>query len=275
MSFLMEAHDGVSARIVEQTGFKGIWASGLSISTSLGMRDCSEVSWTEVLRTVAYMADTVDIPILLDGDSGFGDFNAVRLLVRKLGRLGVAGVCIEDALFPKQNSFIGQRHPLAEIGEFCGKIRAAKDSQADDSFRVVARIEALVSEREMGEALERAHAYCDAGADAILIHSKKSDPDEVLEFCSQWNRRAPIVIVPTKYYRTPTDVFRQAGVSTVIWANHNLRAAMRSMHDVSQSIFECESVVQVEPEIETLESLFSLMDYDELVRAQSRYVGRA
>jgi len=272
MSFLMEAHDGVSARIVERSGFGGIWASGLSISTSLGLRDSNEASWTEVLRAVGYMADATEVPILLDGDSGFGNFNAVRLLVRKLGQIGVAGVCIEDTLFPKQNSFVGEKHPLLHIHSFRGKIQAAKDSQTSEEFCVVARVEALVSGRSMGEALERAHAYSAAGADAVLIHSKKGEPDEILDFCRQWNERTPLVIVPTKYYRTPADTFRRAGVATVIWANHNLRAAMRAMHTVSQSIFAHESVAQVEPGIESLDSLFSLMDYDELAQAEARYL---
>lgn len=270
-SFLMEAHDGVSARIVEKTGFEGIWASGLSISTSLGLRDCNEASWTEVLRSAGYMADSTDVPILLDGDSGFGNFNSVRLLVRKLGQLGVAGVCMEDALFPKLNSFVGERHPLAAVGEFCGKIRAAKDSQTNGDFCVVARVEALVSGRSMEEALERSLAYLEAGADAILIHSKKSDAGEILEFCAKWNRRSPIVIVPTKYYSTPTEEFRRAGVSTVIWANHNLRAAMHAMRSVSRSIFDRQTVAHVEGDIESLESLFSLMDYDELAQAEAKY----
>jgi phosphoenolpyruvate phosphomutase len=273
-SFLMEAHDGLSARVVEKNGFQGIWASGLSISSSLGVRDCSEASWSEVGRTVAYMTDTTGIPILLDGDSGYGNFNAVRILVRKLGQMGVAGVCIEDALFPKLNSFVGEQHPLLDVAEFCGKMRAAKDSQTSDDFCVVARVEALVSGRSMSEALDRAQAYHEAGADAILIHSKKSDATEILTFCERWNRRAPLVVVPTKYYKTPTSTLQAAGVSTIIWANHNLRAAMQAMDDVSRRIFEHQSVAGVEGEIATLDSLFALMDYDELAHAEARYVPR-
>ncbi len=275
LSFLMEAHDGVSARIVEHAGFGGIWASGLSISTVLGLRDCSEASWTEVLRTVGYMSDATGVPILLDGDGGYGNFNAVRLLVRKLAQIGIAGVCIEDTLFPKTNSFVGEKHPLLDIGEFCGKIRAAKDSQSEDQFCVVARVEALVSGRGMSEALERAHRYREAGADAIMIHSKKSEPDEILEFCAQWKRHAPLVIVPTKYYKAPTDAFHQAGVSTVVWANHNLRAAVQAMRYISNSIYVHKSVAQVENSIESLDSLFSLMDYDELARAEVRYLPKS
>src|SRR5215207_10122255 len=118
LEFLMEAHNGLSARIVEEAGFKAIWASGLSISAALGVRDNNEASWTQVLEVVEFMADATEIPILLDGDTGFGNFNNVRRLVRKLEQRGVAGVCLEEKLFPKTNSFLGAGpQELADIGE--------------------------------------------------------------------------------------------------------------------------------------------------------------
>ncbi len=169
LSFLMEAHNGLSAKIAEEAGFRAIWASGLTMSASLGLRDSNEASWTQVLELLEYMADAVDIPILVDGDTGYGNFNNVRRLVRKLCERGIAGVCIEDKLFPKTNSFIGEAQPLAEIEEFCGRIKAGKDSQTHDDFTLVARVEALISGRGMDEALTRAEAYRAAGADAILI----------------------------------------------------------------------------------------------------------
>src|SRR6266446_1724459 len=119
LEFLMEAHNALSARIVEETGFSGIWASGLSISAALGVRDNNEASWTQVLEVVEFMSDATRIPILLDGDTGYGNFNSVRRLIRKLEQRGVAGVCLEDKLFPKTNSFLkGTAQPLAEVEEF-------------------------------------------------------------------------------------------------------------------------------------------------------------
>src|SRR5580765_1583022 len=119
LEFLMEAHNGLSATIVEETGFKGIWASGLSISAMLGVRDANEASWTQVLEVVEFMSDATRIPILLDGDTGYGNFNSVRRLVRKLEQRGVAGVCLEDKTFPKTNSFLGAEHQeLADVDEF-------------------------------------------------------------------------------------------------------------------------------------------------------------
>lgn len=146
LEFLMEAHNGLSARIVREAGFKGIWASGLAISAQFGVRDNNEASWTQVVDVLEFMADASDLPILLDGDTGYGNFNNVRRLVKKLEQRGIAGVCIEDKQFPKTNSFIGgERQPLAEIDEFCGKIKAGKDSQTDPDFSIVARVEALIA----------------------------------------------------------------------------------------------------------------------------------
>lgn len=272
LEFIMEAHNGLSARIVEETGFSGIWASGLTISAQMGVRDSNEASWTQVLEAVEFMSDVTGIPIMLDGDTGYGNFNNFRRLVRKLEQRNVAAVCIEDKLFPKTNSFLGEAQPLAEIDEFCGKIKAGKDSQSDDDFTIVARVEALISGWGMGEALKRAEAYRRAGADAILIHSKISRPDEILKFASEWGGRCPLVIVPTMYYATPTDKFRDAGISLVIWANHNLRAAITGMQDVSRQIFEKQTLIDVEGEVASVKDIFRLSGNAELEEAENRYL---
>ena len=272
LSFIMEAHNGLSAKIVEEAGFEGIWASGLSMSAALGVRDNNEASWTQVLEMLEFMADATTIPILVDGDTGYGNFNNVRRLVRKLCQRGIAGVCIEDKLFPKTNSFIGENQPLADVDEFCGRIKAGKDSQSDGDFQIVARVEALIAGWGMDEALRRAEAYHRAGADAVLIHSKKETADEITGFCESWGGRAPVVIVPTMYHRTPTQTFRDAGVSMVIWANHNMRAAVSAMRQVSKAIRESESLVAVEEEITPVREVFSLTGQAELAAAEARYL---
>lgn len=273
LEFMMEAHNGLSARIVREAGFKAIWGSGLAISAQYGVRDNNEASWTQVVDTLEFMADASDLPILLDGDTGYGNFNNVRRLVRKLEQRGIAGVCIEDKQFPKTNSFIdGERQPLAEIDEFCGKIKAGKDSQSDDNFSIVARVEALIAGWGMDEALRRAEAYRQAGADAILIHSKLSRPDEILAFAREWAGRGPLVIVPTKYYSTPTDVFRKAGISVVIWANHLIRVAASSMQAVAREIHDSETLVNVEDRIASVNEIFRLQDADEYSAAEKMYL---
>lgn len=273
LAFLMEAHNGISAKIAEETGFKGLWASGLTISASLGLRDSNEASWTQVLDVLEYMADASTLPILVDGDTGYGNFNNVRRLVRKLCDTHIAGVCIEDKLFPKTNSFIGERQPLADIDEFCGRIKAGKDSQTDDDFVIVARVEALISGHGMDEALLRAEAYRAAGADAILIHSKRSTAHEILEFTEKWANRAPLVIVPTMYsLNTPTDAFRQAGISTIIWANHNLRSAISAMRETSRQIFDDQSLREVEGRVVPVKEIFRMVGNAELEAAERRYL---
>ncbi len=273
LTFLMEAHNGLSAKIVAEVGFQGIWASGLSISASMGVRDNNEASWTQILEVVEWMTDAVDIPVLLDGDTGFGNFNNVRRLVRKLEQRNVAGVCIEDKVFPKTNSFInGERQVLADVVEFCGKIKAAKDTQTKSSFAVVARLESLIAGRGIDDALDRAACYCDAGADAILCHSKRSDSNEIDEFMQRWDRRRPVVIVPTKYFNVSTSHFREIGVNTVIWANHNLRASIAAMQRTTRAVIEQQSVQGVENSIASVDEVFRLQNAAELEQAESIYL---
>ena len=272
LEFLMEAHNGISARIVEEAGFKGIWASGLTLSAQFGVRDNNEASWTQVVDMLEFMSDASRIPILIDGDTGYGDFNNMRRLVQKLEQRGIAGVCIEDKLFPKTNSFINShRQPLADVAEFQGKIRAGKDSQKDPDFVIVARVEALIAGWGLDEALRRAEAYRQAGADAILIHSKKNSADEILAFSREWAGRSPLVIIPTKYYSTPTDVFRAAGIRLVIWANHTLRAAVSAMQELTREIHATQTLVNVEDRIAPVNEIFRLQSADELLAAERQY----
>jgi phosphoenolpyruvate phosphomutase len=273
VTFLLEAHHALSARIAEEAGFPAIWASGLSIAASLGVRDCNEASWTQTLEAIEFMADATRIPILVDGDSGYGNFNNVRRLVTKLEQRGAAGVCLEDKLFPKTNSFLhGEQQPLASIAEFTGKLRAAKDTQLDRDFVVVARIEALIAGRGMTEALHRADAYADAGADAILIHSARRDASEVTAFKREWGGQLPVVVVPTKYPDTPADLFRAAGFAAVIWANHLLRASIDAMQRTAASIFAEQSIAAVEHQVAPLAEVFRLQNVEELEAAEQVYL---
>jgi len=270
--FILEAHNGLSARIVEEAGFKGIWGSGLALSAQHAVRDNNELSWTQVVGILEFMSDATSIPILLDGDTGYGDFNNMRRLVRKLEQRDIGGVCIEDKLFPKTNSFIqGEQQELEDVETFCGKIRAGKDAQQDDDFCIVARVEALIAGWGLEEALRRGEAYRRAGADAILIHSKQSRPDEVLAFAREWDNRCPLVIVPTKYYSTPTEVFREHGISLVIWANHLVRSAIAAMQQTARTIHETGSLVDVEGRVAGVTEIFRLQGADELLEAEKIY----
>jgi phosphoenolpyruvate phosphomutase len=270
--FLMEAHNGLSAKIAEEAGFKGIWASGLAMSAALGVRDSNEASWTQILEILEFMADASRIPILVDGDTGYGNFNNLRRAVRKLCQRGIAGICIEDKLFPKTNSFIGEGQPLADIEEFCGKIKAGKDVQLDNNFSIIARVEALISGWGMEEALKRATAYFEAGADGILIHSKQRDGAEIINFLNEWADRCPVVIVPTTYYETPTQNFKDANASVIIWANHNIRAAISAMRETSRRIYRDQSLIGIEDSISSVNEIFELANNRELAEAEKIYL---
>lgn len=272
LAFLMEAHDGMSARIAEAEGFEAIWASGFSISSALGVRDSNEASWTQLLAVVEAMSEVTSVPIVVDGDTGHGDFNTARRFTRRAERIGAAAVCFEDKQFPKMNSFVGDDHALADIGEFAGKLAACKDAQTDPGFCVIARTEALIAGHGVGEALRRAEAYRQAGADAIFVHSRRRDADEIKAFMKAWENRLPVVIAPTTYAATtPTDEFREAGISAVIWANHSMRAALAAVRRVCRTIRARESVTGLDLELATLKEVFALMRYDDLEAAEQRF----
>ncbi len=276
LEFICEAHSGLSAKIVEEAGFKGIWGSGLTMSAQYGVRDNNETSWTQVLETLEFMSDATSVPIMLDGDTGYGSFNNFRRLIHKLEQREIAAVCIEDKIFPKTNSFIsGDTQPLADIHEFCGKIQAGKDGQRDDDFCIVARVEAFIAGWGLGEALRRAEAYHDAGADAILIHSALSVPDEVLAFKKEWADRCPVVIVPTKYYATATEVFEDSGFSLVIWANHLLRASITAMQRTAKQIYAEQNLMSIEDKVAGVDEVFRLQGAQELKEAEKRYLPSA
>ena len=276
IGFLMESHNGLSAKIASEAGFEAIWASGLSMSAALGVRDNNEATWTQLLEVIEFMTDASDVPILIDGDTGYGDFNILRRVIRKLESRGVAGICIEDKIFPKTNSFInGHSQPLAPIDEFCGKIRAGVASRSDPDFVVVARVEAFIAGWGLDEALRRASAYHDAGADAILMHSALRKPDEVFAFLDRWENRCPVVLVPTKYYTTPTDEFARRGASAVIWANHLLRSSIAAMQRTAETIHQDRSLMSVEDRIVPVAEVFRLQGAAELAEAERRFLPAA
>ena len=273
LEFLLEAHNGISAKIAEESGFKGLWAGGLAIAAQYGVRDSNEASWTQVLEVLEFMADATSIPIMLDGDTGYGNFNNVRRLVQKLEQRGIAAVCIEDKLYPKTNSFIdGNKQELANIDEFCSRIKAGKDAQKDDEFSIITRVEAFIAGWGLGEAIKRAEAYHEAGSDGILIHSAKSEPSEIIAFKNEWGDRLPVIIVPTKYYSTPTEIFSQVGISIAIWANHMIRSSIESMQQTAASIIQKKSVVALEDKIASVSEIFRLQGVSELLEAEEMYL---
>jgi len=268
---VMGAHNALGAKLVEKSGFDAVWASGLEISTSYALPDANILTMTDFFNAASYMNEAVDIPIVADCDTGFGNSNNVIHLVKKYEAAEIAAVCIEDKLFPKVNSFIPGRQELASIAEFVGKILAAKNAQNDPDFVVIARVEALIAGWGMEEALKRAHAYADAGADAILIHSKSGLPDEIYEFVDKWNNQAPLVVVPTKYYNVTADELQEEQISMVIYANHGIRASISAMSEVYSSVYNSGSTAAVEDKIATLDEVFELQGMPQMKESELKY----
>lgn len=271
LTFLLEAHNALSAKIVEECGFEAIWASGFSIAASLGLADRNESSWTQVLEIVEFMSDCTSIPILVDGDCGYGNFNNAQRFARKLSARDIAGVCFEDKVFPKTNSFVDTNHPLVPVADFCAKIMAVRDALPPDEFVLVARTEALIAGRAMEEALERAQCYCAAGADAILVHSKRNTECEVVEFGHRWRVDRPIIIVPTTYPNFNHKAVRRAGITNVIWANHCLRASVAAIRRVAQQIQQTSNVCDLDGQICAMEDIFELTNERLIQEAELKY----
>lgn len=251
-------HNGLSAKLVEAHGFDAVWASGFELSTSYAVPDASVLTMSEYLLAAQTMNDAVGIPIIADCDTGFGNELHVAHMVRRYESHGIAAVCIEDKKFPKLNSFIGDGQELESLEVFADKIATGKASQRGADFMLIARTEALISGLGVDEALRRAHAYVDAGADAILVHSKARTPVELFAFMQAWDGRAPIVAVPTSYAGVTADELARAGVRVVIYANQAMRASVQAMNGALAEIRESGSTGGLEQRIAPMRELFAI-----------------
>ena len=220
------AFDALSAKLVEAHDFDAVWAGSFAISATHALPDASILTMTEFLGATSSMSDSCNLPVIADCDTGFGGPSNVSHTVKKFEKAGVAAVCIEDKTFPKQNSFLknGNQTLLSEK-DFVAKIIAAREAKSDPSFMIIARIEALIAESGMKEALKRAAAYEKAGADAILIHSNKKTPDEIFQFCDSWNGNVPLVAIPTSYGNVTTKELIDHRIKMIIYANQTLRVS--------------------------------------------------
>ena len=260
---VMEAHSGLSGLIVENASvmknnvkheFDAMWLSSLTDSTLKGKPDNESVDITSRLRTVNDILEVTTKPIIYDGDSG-GLPEHFIYLVRSLERLGVSAVIIEDKQGLKQNSLLeqGNVQPQASVEDFCQKIQAGKHAQITDEFMIIARCESLISGKGEDDAIARCRAYCEAGADGVMIHSKAKTPDEVLSFVKRFRVEVsadkPIVVVPTTYAQILEDELAQVGVGVVIYANHLLRAAYPAMKAVAERILGCERALEASDEL--------------------------
>ena len=258
------AFDAMSAKLVENSGFDAIWAGSFSISAINAVPDASILTMTEFFDAASKMAYACNIPVIADCDTGYGGPDNVRHLVKKYENAGIAGISIEDKVFPKQNSLLkNASHELLSEEDFVEKIIAAIESKQNKNFLIIARVEALISGMGMNEAIKRALAYEKAGADAILIHSKQETPNEIFEFMDLWEGKIPIVVVPTTYDTVKIDQLISHNIKLVIYANQTLRASYASMSKLLSKLINAESINEVNGMMSSMDDIFKLQDmYD-------------
>ena len=264
------AFDAMSAKLVELNNFDAIWAGSFAISATHALPDASILTMTEFLSVASNMADACSIPIIADCDTGFGGPSNVSHMVRKYESSGIAAVSIEDKIFPKQNSLLenGKQELLPEK-DFVAKILAAKNAKINKNFMIIARIEALIAGFGVNEAIKRADAYEKAGADAILIHSKKNTSDEIFEFCDTWDGKIPIIVIPTSYPNVTLEELQLHKVKMVIYANQSLRVAHLAMAEHLKKLSTVKSLKDVDSKMSSMEDIFHLQEMFEIKKQES------
>ena len=263
------AFDSMSAKLVEINNFDAIWAGSFAISATHALPDASILTMTEFLNASSNIVESCKIPVIADCDTGYGGPTNVSHTVRKFESAGVSAICIEDKIFPKQNSLLkGGKQKFISEKEFVAKILAAKDAKINDNFMIIARTEALIAEVGMDEAIQRADAYENAGADAILIHSKKETPDEIIEFSELWKGNIPLVVVPTTYPTVSVEELIKNKFKMVIYANQSLRASYLAMNKVLKEIKNSERISEIKQEMTSMEKIFELQEMYEITNQE-------
>jgi len=261
------AHNAIGARLVERNNFDAVWAGGFEISAAQGKPDANILTMTEFLDAARQMVESTALPVIADCDTGFGHTNNVIRMVTDYERAGVAAVCIEDKVFPKTNSFIEGRQTLESVENFCEKIVAAQYAKEDPDFLVIARIESLIAGEGMKRALERAHYYEEAGADMILIHSKKETADEVFQFSSKWKKHLPVAVVPTTYPDVTLQQLKDNNITMVIYANQILRAAVKAMDNALSSLAASGSLTNLS-QLASMDDIFELQGMNKMLATE-------
>src|SRR5215467_1947457 len=274
LASMMSAHNPLSARLAELAGFDGIWASGFELSAAYGVPDASLLSFSQHLDMTRAIVERVSVPVIADLDTGYGNAVNVMHVVGAYARAGVAAVVIEDKTFPKDTSLLaGGRQHLVRVEEFQGKIDVAYKIASAHDVLVVARTEALIADLGLDEALKRADAYADAGADMILVHSKQKTPDEIVAFARRWQADVPLVVVPTAYPDLTEARIRELGkIGMVIYGNHAVRAAVTAMRQVFAEIRADGGIHKVDKRIASVEEIFALQQVPDMKRAEKQFL---
>jgi len=264
---VIEAHSGLSAIIAEKTKVKGeefdaIWESSFTDSSSKGKPDIELVDFTSRVRTINEILEVTTKPLIVDGDTG-GPIDHFVYMVKTLERLGVSAIIIEDKVFPKQNSLLeNAEHKQEAIERFCQKIKAGKRARVTRDFMIIARIESLILGKSIKDAMIRARAYIDAGADGIMIHSKDKTPEKILGFCNKYRNLdydIPLVVVPTTYNTIKEVELIEAGASIIIYANHLMRSSYKAMLETAKIILESKRGLEAEAKCYPVQKFFEVI----------------
>lgn len=275
VKILIGIHDPLSALLAERVGFKMLWASGFGFSTAAGVPDANLLTLSENVDSLRKIIHVTKLPVVADCDSGYGDIVIVRRLVREYEKIGVKGICIEDNMYPKRCSFYEDvRRELVDAREHVAKIKIALDHRENKKFLIFARTEALIAGLGQREALRRAEAYAKAGADAIVVHSKKTDAKEVLKFARSWRLKTPLVAIPTTYFDTPIDTLAVAGFRYIIYANQLVRSSVGAMEKTLGELLVEKSRVGVHWSIPPLSHIFDVVGADEINELESKYIDK-
>ena len=254
------AHTPLSAVLAEEAGFDVVWASGFEISAAHAVPDANILSMAEQLHVAKTMARRISIPVIADCDNGYGNAINVIRTVRDYEADGIAGICMEDNIFPKRCSFYaGVKRELVSAEEHAGKVRAALEARQNKDFVIIARTEAYIAGWGLDEAAKRAHAYADAGADMVLVHSKSREFDELRSFAEGWDRPTPLVAVPTIYNHVSAEELHEAGFKLVIFANHGLRSSIKAMRHTFKTLLTERRCDSVEDQIVPLTDVYELI----------------
>jgi len=274
-SILVSVGDAITAKIIEESGFGGVWVSGFEVSARLGLVDNGCITMTEMLSTSKTVVDATSLPVFVDVDNGYGGIHNFIRTVKEFEKIGCAGICVEDNIFPKRNSLWGGKVPLIPMEEHGAKIRAGKESQKRKSFIIIGRTEALIRGYGMKEAIRRARHYVACGADMILIHSREKSGEEALEIPKYWKSDVPLVIVPTKFPHVRNKELFDAGFSMIVLANQTERVKIKAIRDALKMIKEHDSLMPIEKGLSaTLDDMRNLTPIKEVEEIERRYMRR-
>ena len=273
------AHDAMSSRLIQAAGFDAVWVSGFGVSAmAYGLPDLNLVTMSETLDVTRRIDGVTDLPVVVDCDNGYGGFSNVVRTVVEFDRAGVAAVCIEDNLFPKRNSLYGgeAKRELVPVQEQARRLAAGKEAQESERFMLIARVEALIAGHGVEAACERAVAYAEAGADAILIHSKDKSLQEIEGFLEAWRMSdidVPLVAVPTLFPDYSAKQLREKGFNMVILANHPMRASVQAMEETLATLSADGRAADVDPHIAAVDHIFELVHTRETIEAEDGHDG--